>query len=325
MGRLFGQLLHVRGDARVDDGPGLSTNSPSIIDPPSTSRSRSTHCSGARRRRPATSSCGSGHRPVGGGARRPGSSSVTGTSDPEPVHSSGIKQLYATYVPDTPNGTANFTGSISANRSHEVVLDGTLRELTSNPTTWTFGNPITFTLTVNNATAGGPPAPTGNGHLLRRHRSLSVRRHRLPGPPRWPWWAHRRDDDELALLGEHSITAVYQGDASHAPGVTTLTKTVVKATPTLQFVVNPKTSVYSQPLTLGVQVNGTGVTTPTGTVQFFDGSTKIGGAVALISGAASITTSALAVSDSRTVRVEYSGDGKPPGEPASEPSSSRPR
>lgn len=249
-----------------------------------------------------------------------GSSSVTiRTSDPNLVHSSGMKQLYATYVPDTPNGTANFTGSISANRSHEVVLDGTLRELTSNPTTWTFGNPITFTLTVNNATAGGPPAPTGtvtfyDGTDLSPSAVIGYQvLHDGPG-------GRIAETTTSSLsLGEHSITAVYQGDASHAPGVTTLTKTVVKATPTLQFVVNPKTSVYSQPLTLGVQVNGTGVTTPTGTVQFFDGSTKIGGAVALISGAASITTSALAVSDSRTVRVEYSGDGKYlPGEPASD-------
>lgn len=108
-------------------------------------------------------------------------------------------------------------------------------------------------------------------------------------------------------LGSHSITAVYSGDGNGNLGSTSAPLTqIVNQTPTTTSVVsslNP--SAPGQSVTFTATVSGG--SSPTGTVQFKDGATNLGAPVALASGEATFSTSAL-TSGSHTIAAVYSGD-----------------
>jgi hypothetical protein len=73
---------------------------------------------------------------------------------------------------------------------------------------------------------------------------------------------------------------------------------------------SPSPSVFGQSVTLTAAVTTAATGTPSGTVQFMDGSTALGSPVPLSnSGSATLTTSALSVG-SRTLKAVYSGDDR---------------
>jgi subtilisin family serine protease len=108
-------------------------------------------------------------------------------------------------------------------------------------------------------------------------------------------------------LGVHSITARYTGD----------NKTSAATSPVLvQTVARPSASVSlvltagANPASIGTALTFTAAVAPvsaTGSVIFFDGSRAISNSVALSSGAASFTTSALG-GGSHAITAQYSGD-----------------
>jgi Big-like domain-containing protein len=112
--------------------------------------------------------------------------------------------------------------------------------------------------------------------------------------------------------GTHSITARYSGDASYDPAASSAVSQVVNAAATdaaiaLASSANPSTS--GQNVTFTATVSGS-AGTPTGSVDFRDGSAGIAGCatVALAAGSATCTTAALAAG-SHSITVLYSGDG----------------
>lgn len=112
-------------------------------------------------------------------------------------------------------------------------------------------------------------------------------------------------------VGYHNITAVYGGDANHAPSSSPpLTVTVNATSPvstTMVLDLLPATSSVGQAVTMTASVTAsvTG-SNPTGTVTFSEGADILGTAL-LAGGAATVTTDVLTVG-SHTIMATYNGD-----------------
>ncbi len=107
-------------------------------------------------------------------------------------------------------------------------------------------------------------------------------------------------------LGDHSITAVYEGDTSFNGSTSdAVTQTVAKADTTAVVVSDGSPSFFGDDVTFTVTVSATGGT-PTGDVEFFDGVTSLG-TVALVGGTASVTVNTLTVGD-HSITAVYEGD-----------------
>ena len=109
----------------------------------------------------------------------------------------------------------------------------------------------------------------------------------------------------FAATGSHSLTAVYGGDASDTGSTSTaLTQTIGKLASTVKLGASANPLAAGTLLTLVANVMGF---SPTGTVQFKDGSTNLGSAVTLLNGQASTTvTPGAAVG--HLYSATYSGD-----------------
>jgi len=97
-------------------------------------------------------------------------------------------------------------------------------------------------------------------------------------------------------VGTHAITAVYSGDSNYVGSTSAAFSQVVEKAATktsLASSVNP--SVFGESVTLTATVSGVapGTGTPTGTVQFYDGTTLLG-SHGLTSGVAALVTTKLA-------------------------------
>ena len=108
-------------------------------------------------------------------------------------------------------------------------------------------------------------------------------------------------------VGYHNITAIYAGDASHAPSSSPpLTETVnatTLATSTTALALAPATATVGQSITLTATVTGT---TPTGTVTFGEGANTLGTSQ-LLGGVATLSTDVL-TGGSHIITASYSGD-----------------
>ena len=103
---------------------------------------------------------------------------------------------------------------------------------------------------------------------------------------------------------QHSITAVYSGDATYAGSTSSqLSQVVVKAKTTVTLASSANPSVVGQAVTFTAQVSPG---TATGTITFKDGN-KVLGTVALVNGQATFTTAALG-GGRHSITAVYSGD-----------------
>jgi sugar lactone lactonase YvrE len=115
--------------------------------------------------------------------------------------------------------------------------------------------------------------------------------------------------------GNHSITAVYSGDASSLGSTSpVLSQTVNKAPSAVTVVSSPNPAGVGSAITFTASLTHT-LSSATGSVQFLDGSTVLG-TVPLTSGSAALTTSSLAAG-SHTITAVYSGDANFTGSSAS--------
>jgi Bacterial Ig-like domain (group 3)/NHL repeat len=108
----------------------------------------------------------------------------------------------------------------------------------------------------------------------------------------------------LTQAGTYTYTASIATNSSVTPS--SVNQTVAKATPTVQLSSSPNPAVQNSPITLTATVSSS-VSTPTGTVSFYDGTTLLGSAVPLSNGTASLTTSALPTG-ADSITAVYSGD-----------------
>jgi hypothetical protein len=116
-------------------------------------------------------------------------------------------------------------------------------------------------------------------------------------------------------IGSHSVSASYSGDGNFTGSTASspIVKTVGKAatTTTLTAPASPPVKGQSVTFTAAVAVTAPGAGTPTGTVTFFDGATRLGtGSLGAVSGQVqgSFATSSLA-EGRHTITATYAGDG----------------
>jgi Bacterial Ig-like domain (group 3)/FG-GAP-like repeat/FG-GAP repeat len=115
------------------------------------------------------------------------------------------------------------------------------------------------------------------------------------------------------LGGPHSITASYSGDTYYLAATSTAFKlTVNPASPVASLTSSATSIVDGHPVTFTATVNGAGVT-PTGNMRFLDGKTQLYEASLNANGAATFTTSKLAVGKHSMTAVYVGNSNYLPG------------
>ncbi|HEY7158725.1 MAG TPA: Ig-like domain-containing protein, partial [Gemmataceae bacterium] len=110
--------------------------------------------------------------------------------------------------------------------------------------------------------------------------------------------------------GDHVITAVYSGDGTYSGSAFSAIQSVVQSGPTMTVTASANPSPLGQPVTFTATLDWSGPTTPTGTVDLYDGTTWLGTAeLTVVNGQAlaTFTTSSLGLG-AHTIMAIYSGD-----------------
>lgn len=208
------------------------------------------------------------------------------TAEGSPLEPLGTLTSGTLAVPMTvPPGTVTVTSSAGGKDSRTVDIAAeqvaTTLSLGSSANPSVFGQPVTFTATVN----GGTGTPTGTVTFRDGSTVLGVIN-----------VANRTASITVSTLsaGTHSITAVYSGDAVFATSTSaTVSQVVNRANTTTSLIASPNPVARRADVTLTATVTAVapGAGTPTGTVTFRDGTTVIGTATLNASGVATLVTS----------------------------------
>jgi hypothetical protein len=160
----------------------------------------------------------------------------------------------------------------------------------------TVGQTVTFTATVTNA-GGGTPTPTGTVQF-----AVDGTNQGSPVPVNVAFATG------LLTVGNHSITATYNGDSNNLGSSGALTQNVNQAatTTTLTSSLNPSTLGAPVTFTATVTNSGGGTPSPTGTVTYFDGPSLVA-SLPLTGGVATFTTGSLTTGN-HTITAAYGGD-----------------
>lgn len=209
------------------------------------------------------------------------------------VGSHSVKAVY--------NGDTNFTTSTSSTITQIVNQGSTNTNLSSSANPSTYGQQVTLTAAVTVTQGAGTPTGTvtfqdgltllGTGTVNAGVATLNI---------------------SNLSVGSHSITATYSGDTNFTGSNSLLTQTVVRATPLITLVSSVNPVAFSSPVTFTVSLGApTTLGRPSGTVNFFDGTTLIGTKTLTVTGTntseASLTVSNLS-SGTHVITVNYTGD-----------------
>jgi hypothetical protein len=206
--------------------------------------------------------------------------------------------------------TANYTGDSNNSAGTSPAVSQVVNTATSsiavtsslNPSN--FGQNVTFTATVTAATGTG----TLTGTVMLQDTYNGVTTTLAPALA-----VNAAGVATFAIttlsVGQHSITAAYSGDTTHATSTTAspLIQVVNEGTiTTLTSSVNPSVFGNNVIFTATVAATGGGTVTPDGTVTFMDGATMLGtGTIA--AGVATYQTATLAVG-MHSITAVYNGD-----------------
>lgn len=189
---------------------------------------------------------------------------------------------------NTSEFSADFTPSAPNTQDAKIGLN-------ISPSPATYGQNVTITATVT----GNGSQPTGTVTFLDGSTVLASNVPLSGGVATF----------STSSLGvaTHNITVSYSGDSNYNKGSASATELVNLASSATSLSVNPTTSLYGQTVTLTATVSPTlnGVN-PTGTVQFYDGSTLLGPGT-LSNGVATFTTYSLGIGP-HTLSAQYTGD-----------------
>jgi hypothetical protein len=211
----------------------------------------------------------------------------------------GSHAITARYSGDDPNYLAATSAAVTQNVTKGTSTPSVVG--TPNPTT--FGDSVTFTATI--AAAGAGVVPTGTIQFLDNGIAVGLPVTLVSGTARLTTSA--------LATGSHAITARYSGDTSYV--VTTsaaFTQMVNKIVSSTTLSTSAGTTVHGQRVTFtaAVPVAGAGGTV-SGSVTFYDvtggGRVALGGAVAIVSNMATLTTTTLAAG-TRSIVAEYGGN-----------------
>jgi hypothetical protein len=195
-------------------------------------------------------------------------------------------------------GDANNSASTSSTLTEVINAATTATTLTSSLNPATAGQSVTFTATITGSSSLTPTGKVtfldgtmqvGSGTLVAGVATFST---------------------STLTVGSHSITAAYGGDANNSASTSSPLSEVIDiaalatSSTSIASSLNPATA--GQSVTFTAMVIGSGPSTPTGTVTFFDGATQLGTGT-LAAGAATFSTSALVVG-SHSITAAYGGD-----------------
>jgi hypothetical protein len=204
--------------------------------------------------------------------------------------SAGSHSITANYVGDT-----NYLSSVSAVLAQTVNQANTTTTVSSSANPSTLGQSVTFIAAVSPSAASGTvtfydgATALGSATLTGGSASLST---------------------STLSVGTHSITAAYNGDSNNSASTSSaLAQTVnslISTTTSLTSSSNP--SGRGQKVTFTATVSpSSGTGTPTGTVNFWDGTAPLGASTLNSSAIATLSISNLSVG-SHSITAQYSGD-----------------
>ncbi len=203
---------------------------------------------------------------------------------------SGGHLITAVYGGDTLYGSSSspvLTQNVNQNSSTTSVVSSV------NPSALT--QSVTFTATVTGS--GGTPT----GTVTFKDGATTLGTGTLNGSGQATY------STSILLPGDHTITAVYGGDANYGASTSApLTQTVNIASTTTAVASSVNPSGFGQSVTFTATVTGL-VLTPTGTVTFKDGATTLGTGTLNGSGQATFSTTTLAAG-SHSITAVYGGD-----------------
>ena len=201
----------------------------------------------------------------------------------------GTHSITASY-----SGNSNFTGSTSSAVSQTVNKASTATALTSSQDPSLFGQPVTFTATVNPSSG-----PTGSVQFFDGVNSLGMVT--LSG-------STASLTTSALAVGSHFITATYGGNTNFTGSTSSALTQIVSAS-----TISTTTALTSSlnPSAFGQQVTFSATVSPpsgaTGTVTFMDGAVALGTSALNASGVATFSTSTLAAG-AHSITAQYSGD-----------------
>ncbi len=202
----------------------------------------------------------------------------------------GSHDITATY-----GGDASFAGS-TGSLTQVVGLGTTSTIVTSSLNPSAFGTSVTFTATVS--VLSGVGTPSGSVEFFDGATSLGTGT--LAG-------GVATFATAALTVGSHDITATYGGDASFAGSTGSLTQVVGLGTTSTIVTSSLNPSAFGTSVTFTATVSVlSGVGTPSGSVEFFDGATSLGTGT-LAGGVATFATAALAAG-SHDITATYGGD-----------------
>ncbi len=198
------------------------------------------------------------------------------------------------------NGNASFATSASGVLHQTVSLDAAFTTVVSSSNPSDYGQKVTLSAKV---TAASPGSGMPNGSVTFYDGSTSLGSVPLNGNGKATY------QTSSFTGGTHSITVSYSGDANFLSGTSSpLAQYVNQDATRTRIASSSNPSVHGQSLTFTatVSANSPGNTTPTGSVEFYDGSTVLGtGSVS--GGVATFSTSALSIG-THSISADYLGD-----------------
>jgi hypothetical protein len=180
------------------------------------------------------------------------------------VGSHAINAVYNPTGPDFLGSQAGLNQTVNqATSSTAVVQNGASVQ----------GQPVSFTATV---TAVAPGAGTPTGTVL-----FEVNGANILGPALSLSGGTVTSPSISTLTpGTYDVTAIYSGDVNFLPSTYDLNQIVNPASTSTSLVASPSPDTFGTPVTLTATVTptGSGAGLPTGTVDFYDGTTLLGAA-----------------------------------------------
>jgi hypothetical protein len=225
---------------------------------------------------------------INAGTLASGTVQVTGTDITAATHT-----ISATY-----DGDANYLTVSAISTGTAVTSTAVTPSATKN-----IGQAFTFTATITPATLINSTLPTGS--VIFYDGTTSLGTGTITGN------AASINVASLSTTAVHSITAVYSGDGVYAPSTSSAVTIAAATLTTTTTALEPSaTKNFGQAFTFAAAVTPSTVVngvSPTGNIQFLDGTTVLG-TVALASGSASLAVPSLATNVAHSITAVYTGD-----------------
>ena len=204
------------------------------------------------------------------------------------------------FLQDSASGPVpDFGNTLEVNGAPLAATFLSLTSLGSSAASSVYGQPVTFTASVGaaNPTDG---SPSGSVEFIDTTTGTEL------GVATVTNGAATFTTAALAV-GSHAITADYEGDNDFAFSVATFTQTVQQDGTTTGLTASPTSTTSGQPVTLTAIIAAVapGAGTPTGSVQFFNGTTSLGTG-SLSGNTTTLTTTTLPLGTD-SVTAEYLG------------------